>query len=183
MPLLPKDYKTPEGNYYKLKDGENTFRIVSEAIVGYEYWNNDNKPVRSREEFESTPDIRVEKDGTQSKIKHFWAFLVWNYEAQKVQIMEITQATIQGALKALENNKKWGDTKDYDITIVREGSGFDTTYQVTPNPKEELEEAGKIKVANAKIRLEALYEGNDPFGGIQKTDYNPEGIDPDLIPF
>ena len=52
--FLPENYKSPEGNYMKLQDGENTFRVLSSAIVGWEYWNRDNKPVRSEKDFVQT---------------------------------------------------------------------------------------------------------------------------------
>lgn len=163
--FLPENYAIPSGsNYYKLLDGENTFRIVGSAIVGYEYWRTDNKPVRSREPFQGLPaDIRYNEDGTPSKIKAFWAFAVFNYDENKVQVMEITQKTIMEAIKALVENKKWGDPKKYDITISRSGSGFDTTYQVMPNPHGELTKDQKEIVANTRIKLENLYEMGDPF--------------------
>ena len=155
--FLPENYKSPEGNYMKLQDGENTFRVLSSAIVGWEYWNRDNKPVRSEKDFVQTPaDIRME-DGKPSSIKHFWAFLVYNHRAEKQQILEITQSSIQNAIRALVQNPKWGDPKKYDITITRSGSGFDTEYTVMPNPHTELE----IKPIN--VNLNALYTGGDPF--------------------
>lgn len=157
MTFLPDNYKSPEGNYMKLLEGENTFRVLSSAIVGYEYWNTDNKPVRSKKEFVSTPkDIRLE-DGKPTPIKHFWAFLVYNYRAEKQQILEITQVSIQASIKALVQNPKWGDPKGYDITVTRSGSGYDTEYTTMPNPHSQLE------VEPINVNLNALYEGADPF--------------------
>lgn len=169
--FLPKGYKQPDtSNYLRLKDGQNTIRILSSAIVGYEYWTNENKPARSKMPFKSTPDIRLEKDGNPSKIKHFWAFVVWNYESEKIQVAEITQSTIQSGIKVLVDNKKWGVPKGldngYDITITRSGEGFDTEYVVMPNPHTKLEISEDNKEILQKINLEALYEGINPFEGI-----------------
>ena len=165
MSFLPEDYKTPDSsNYLKFKDGENTIRVLSSAIIGYEYWTENNKPVRSREPFQGIPeDIRREKDGTPTRIKHFWAFVVWNYEAEKVQIAEITQSTIRKDIKALVDNKKWGDPKGYDITITRTGEGLDTDYAVMPNPHSSLDPVIKAAYEQREINLEALYENGDPF--------------------
>ena len=60
--FLPEGYKLPDNKgYAKIKDGENDFRVLSSAIVGYEYWNTSNKPVRSKEQFKGIPeDIRLE---------------------------------------------------------------------------------------------------------------------------
>lgn len=156
-----EDYKIPEtSNFLKLTEGEHTFRALSSAIVGYEYFTNENKPVRSREPFEETP-TDVKKGG---RVTHFWAFIVWNYEAKRLQILEITQKTIQGAIQALVRNPKWGNPKNYDLTITRKGTGqMDTEYSVMPNPHSEVAPEIMEKYRNAKINLEALFEILDPF--------------------
>ena len=60
--FLPDNYKRPEpsaGNYAKLEDGQNRYRILSEARVGWLYWTEDNKPVRLKEKPEALPaDMR-----------------------------------------------------------------------------------------------------------------------------
>jgi|SRR3990167_5125018 len=165
MNFLPEDYKKPEtSDYMKLKEGENVFRVLSSAIVGYKYWTNEDKPVRSKERILSKPDdIKTEKDGS-FRIQHFWAFLVWNYSAERVQVLEVPQSTIRDGMQTLIDNKKWGDPKDYDISITRSGEGLETSYAVIPNPHSELEidESNQIKVNSAN--LEALYEGKAVWG-------------------
>src|SRR3990167_4201981 len=109
------DYKLPEtSNYMKLTEGEHTFRVLSSAIVGYMYFNNENKPIRSRTAFDEMPSD-IKKDG---RINHFWAFVVWNYEAKRIQILEITQKSIMLPIQSLVKNPKWGNPKNYDITIT-----------------------------------------------------------------
>lgn len=160
--FLPKGYEAPktEGGYYKLQKGENRFRIMSPAVVGYEYWNTSNKPVRSREGWEETPaDMRED-----SKIKWFWAFVVYNYEAGRPQIMEITQKTIQSAIEAYTLNKKWGDVREYDLVITRTGDGLETEYTVIAEPHSE---APKADIS--KIDLESLFAGADPFSEKKET--------------
>lgn len=158
--FLPANEKAPEGNYMKLLEGENTFRVLSSAIVGYEYWNTESKPVRSKTAFQSTPaDIKVD-GGKPTPIKYFWAFVVYNYRAEKRQVLELTQTSIQNAIRSLVENKKWGDPKNYDISITRSGSGLDTEYTVMPNPHAEFP---ADLVGTAAINLEALFTGEDPF--------------------
>lgn len=157
--FLPKDYKAPssEGSYFKFKQGENRFRILSSAIVGFEHWTKDNKPVRTREALKERPEnAKVDDNGNFQK--HFWAFVVYNYDAGKPQIMEITQKTIQGGIGALSDNAKWGDVKGYDIVVTRSGEGLETEYSVLPEPKSE---APKVDVS--QINLQALFDGKDPF--------------------
>jgi len=159
-----EDYTIPQhSNYMKFVEGENTFRVLSSAIVGYEYWNKDNKPMRSRECPETKPmDIKTEKDGSW-KINHFWAFVVWNYEAKKIQILELTQKGIMKAVKAYIDNTKWGNPKEYDFTVTRTGSGLDTEYQTMANPHSELESDIRGQYIKTSINLEKLYDGEDPF--------------------
>jgi hypothetical protein len=169
MSFLPEGYKKIPSNsdYMTLQDGANTIRILSSAIVGYKYWTKDNKPVRSAERWESQPaDIRVEEDGSTKNNIHFWAFVVWNYEESRVQVLEVNQKQIMSQMKALIDNSRWGDPKMYDITITRSGKGFDTEYVVQGNPPIEQAEP-KILEAYAKkpVNLNALLENGDPFAG------------------
>lgn len=166
MTFLPEGYKLPDNSdYMKLKDGENTFRVLSPAVVGFEYWNTQNKSVRSKVPFKGVPaDIRYE-DGKPDRVKHFWAFVVWNVEAEKVQILQLTQQSIMDAIKALVDNKKWGDPKGYDITITRSGSGFDTEYQTMPNPHTPVPAEATEALAARPVYLDALFMGGNPFKG------------------
>jgi hypothetical protein len=160
--FLPKDYEIPQApsGYMRFQDGLNRIRILSSAIVGFEYFTQANKPVRQRQPFEEIPSD-IKKDG---KIKPFWAFVVWNYQLKMVQILELTQKTIMFAVESLVKNDKWGDPKMYDIAITKSGEGLDTEYSVQGEPpigepSEEIKNAYSTKY----VKLEALYEGADPF--------------------
>lgn len=162
MTFLPKNYEVPQApsNYMKFQDGLNRFRVLDSAITGFEYFTVNNKPVRSKEAFDSTPaDIK-----DNGKVKAFWAFPVWNYQTESVQILELTQKTIMNNVLALVNNPKWGDPKMYDIAVTRQGEGLDTEYQVQAEPP--IMETGSeiLKAFKAKeINLNALFDGQDPF--------------------
>lgn len=169
--FLPKDYKKPAmgGGYMKLEDGDNVFRVLSDAITGFEYWTTDNKPVRSATMPKETPNIKLDKNDIPTKIKHFWAFTVWNYKTGSVEILEITQGSIQDAIINLSSDEDWGDPKGYDIKINRKGQGLDTEYAISPKPRKELAE--EIKEAKEKkfVNLKALYWGGNPFDENEKT--------------
>jgi hypothetical protein len=171
--FLPNDYKLPDNSgYMKFTAGENTFRILSSAITGFEYFTKENKPVRSQTPFTSTPDIKVGQDGKKT-IKHFWAFVVYNYNAEAIQILEITQKTIQGAIKALVDNKKWGSPMAYDITVTKVGESLETEYNIMPNPHSELPKEISEDYQNRHIDLTALYRGENPFEEKQITEDIP----------
>ena len=159
------DYKLPvTSNYMKFQEGENNFRVLSSAITGWEYWNVEGKPIRSKEEFEYLPEgIKREKDGS-FRVNHFWAFVVYNYNAKKIQILELTHKGIMGDVQNLVNSPKQGEPKEYDITFNRKGTGFsDTEYSVMPNPRSEIDSEIVMKYETLGIKLEALYDGEDPF--------------------
>lgn len=168
-----EDYKIPDtSNYMKFIEGDNVFRALSSAIVGFVYFNTDNKPVRSKEVPESVPSD-IQKDGN---IKHFWAFIVWNENAKRVQLLEITQKSIMTTMQAYIKNAKWGSPKKYDFIVSKKGSGFDTEYAISVNPKAPLDESIAKKYLGMKINLDALFEGLDPFtAGLDpfKADHDP----------
>lgn len=167
-----ENYKIPTtSNYMKFSaPGDYTFRVLTSAVIGYEYFNRDNKPQRSRNPIDDMPDdIKVDKDGNW-KVSHFWAFAVWNYEAKKIQILELTQKTIMGPMHALIKNPKWGNPKGYDITVTRKGTGLnDTEYAVVPNPHTELDPEVLDRMEALDINLDALFTGGDP---LSKRDPN-----------
>ena len=165
MSFLPSDYELPKSksNYMRFEKGENKFRILGDAIVGWEGWKKDtkgiNRPVRVRQD----ETINVDDVDDESRIKHFWAFVVFNYAEEKVQILEITQKGIMKSVNALEQSKDWGDPKNYDILVVKTGEGLDTEYSVNPAPPKKLDEGIVKYYKDMEINLEALFDNDDPF--------------------
>ena len=179
--FLPEGYKAPEGNYMKFKQGKNSFRILGSAITGWEYWTEENKPVRSRTEFLGVPkDIKEDADGSVS-IKHFWMFPVWNYLAEKVQVLEVTQKSIQDAIKASYENPKWGDPTKYDFLITRK-DGAKVSYQVQPEPHSEMAPEVTAKVNAVFINLNAIFSGDDPFTAKETNTLSSLAALPDEAP-
>lgn len=153
-------YEIPvTSNYMRFVDGDNTFRVLSSAIIGYEYFKDDNKPVRSHEPFDEMPTDM--KEG--GEIKHFWAFVVYNFKAKRIQVLELTQKGIMKKMQAYIKNPSWGNPKNYDITVTRSGAGLNTEYEVMANPHKPLDSKITAQYENMKVNLNALYEGNDPF--------------------
>jgi len=151
---------TEPSSFVTLEDGDNNFRILSKPVMGYEYWDTNNKPHRQKENWVDVPaDIRIEKKtGKPSKIKHFWNFLVYNYATKSVQTFEITQTTIMKALKALIENPKWGNPDKYDITINRTGKELLTKYAVVPSPHSPITEEIKDALSKSDLKAESIFE-------------------------
>jgi hypothetical protein len=169
--LLPKGYGTPESqkNSVEFVEGINTFRILSPAIVGYKWFEDTGDggsvPRRVRTEEEVPAEVRNAVND-RDRDKHFWAFVVFNYNTQSIQVLELTQKSIMRPIEAYSKNPKWGNPQRYDLVIEKVKTGprdRDVKYSVIPEPPSQLDE-GIAKLAKSiPVRLEALYEGEDPF--------------------
>lgn len=159
MKFLPDDYQAPisASNYMKIQDGENKIRILSQPVLGWEDWV-DKKPVRYR--FDQKP---AKSHDPETPVRHFWAMIVWNYQEEKIQILQISQATIRSRIEGLSRDEDWGAPYFYDLKIVKTGEKTNTEYQVNPLPHKTISSA-VVKAFNEKrCFLEALFEGADPF--------------------
>ena len=158
--FLPPTYEKPASNsrYYKFQAGENRFRILSPAITGWIDWRDEGDkrvPVRTKQKEEAI---------TKGKLpKHFWSFVIWDYQEKNIKVMEITQATIQDAIYALHSSEDWGSPTGYDVCINKTGEKMETRYQLIPKPPKELDEEIKGLYAEETIDLEKLFDNGDPF--------------------
>ena len=180
--VFPKNHKPEKaGNrdtslFTKFAQGDNKVRVLSEATIGYVWWV-DRKPNRCKD-LDEIPDgvAKGGKDGW----KEFYAFKVYNLTEQTVQLMEITQSTIKGALFDLNNSDEWGDIRSYNINIRRSGEGKETEYTVMPSPKSELTPAQLESVERVKLDWKKHFAGEPPFIFPDKKD---EEVDPSDVPF
>ena len=179
--FLPKGYQTPEvpSNYMTLEEGQNYFRVLSSAITGYEWWMENGRegrrPVRVRSADEIPEEVRQATDNRQMA-KHFWAFSVFNYKTQTIQILALKQKTIMRAIEALLKNPKWSNPKSYDLIIERVKTGSqerDVEYNVIPEPPSPLDE-GIVELAKSvPVHLEAMFTGEDPFAEPKEEEQAP----------
>lgn len=154
------DYSPADtSKYTKFPIGDIKVRALSSAIVGYEYFDNENKVHRSKEPFEETPDIKQNES-----VKEFWAFIVYNYTTKRIQIMEINKKSMMDQVMNYIKNPDWGSPKGYDITINRKGSTKnDTKYTIVASPHNAVDPSILEQLSKTKIDLTELYVGGDPF--------------------
>jgi hypothetical protein len=168
MSFLPQNYQAPKNSsdgYMKLQPGENKLRILSAPVIGWEAWSN-NKPLRYKMD-----DKPVSMD-KEKPVRHFWAMIVWNYGEEKIQILNITQATIRNCLEALSNDVEWGAPFYFDVKIIKSGEKMDVEYMVNPLPHRPVRQ-DIINAFNARpANLEALFDNLDPFDTCW-TNYTP----------
>ena len=87
---------------------------------------------------------------------------MWNYQDKMVQILEITQATIQRAMKIKIDNRQ-GDAMGYDFIITKTGDGLQSEYDIDTGNPEPVTSDAMVEFTKKKINLEALFDGGDPF--------------------
>jgi len=98
--FLPPEASEPKtrSNYTKLDEGSHKLRVLSSAVVGYEEWKQEGEKKTSvRHKVGKQPSFGV--DGKEPQ--YFWAFVVWNYEQERVQIMSVSQKTIRSSIGLL----------------------------------------------------------------------------------
>ena len=156
--FLPKDYKLPDSNsFMKFVQGKNKFRIMSLLTTGYEYWTAENKPIRSKTPFDETPNGKLNDEG-KVNVNHFWAVVVYNYAAEALQLLEITQKGIQKYILGLVNDPDWGKPQGYDLVVTREGEGLATKYTVAANPHKDMSADIVAEYEKSDMTPESLFE-------------------------
>ena len=93
---------------------------------------------------------------------------VYNYQEEKIQILEITQKGIQKGIRALSRDIDWGSPLNYDLVVTREGKELNTKYQVNPKPAKNLDKGIQKLFEDMHIDLTALYRNDDPFKSNEK---------------
>jgi hypothetical protein len=161
MSWLPPEYKVPEGasQFMKFVKGTNQFRVLSEPVIGFEVWE-DSAEGRKPHRFKSFQE--AVNSPFSDKIKHFWAFAVWNYESENVQVLQITQKTIMRAIEALNIDEDWGSPLEYDLVVKKTGDGMETEYTVQPKPKKPVTKEITEAVKASNLDLQTLFVGDYP---------------------
>ncbi len=153
MAFLPKGTQRPttgDSSYFKLKQSRNKIRIITSAVVGYETWDN-KQPTRTKT---SNPEAIEEK--------MFWSCGVIDRVDGKLKIWTFTQKSIMNALMDIIEDEDFGDPKNYDLTIIREGESLETRYTVLPLAPKKLTESEQALVGMTNINLEVLFDGGNP---------------------
>ena len=172
---IPKNTVIPSngGQFAKLKEGENRFRVLSDIVLGWEGWKN-NKPFRHEGAVcQIKPEqVDLNQNGNLN-INYFWAMAVWNYTEKRVQTLQLTQKTIMTPLNNLEQNEDWGDLKNYDVIINKQKVGDKTTYTVLGIPPKPLSSEIEKEYKDSKIDLTKLFKSEYPMAEEQPVDDVP----------
>lgn len=167
MSFLPQDYDgVPAvwGQYSKLEEWSNRFRVLSNAIAWNVYWNREDRPVRKKlsEEVDMT-DVRI-NERWKKKVSHFWAFVVWDYQQESVCILELTKNVPLKQFQELISDEDFSNPVDYDIIISRTGKKKDTKYNLRAWKIAPMDDEIVKAYSEVEVNLEKLFTWEDPFG-------------------
>lgn len=172
--FIPENYdKTVTNKYMKFAEGVNKVRFMSEPITGYIYWVDKNGEVveKNRMAGEGGKPVRApnfDEFSTEARnaMKPFAAAVVWNYDLERLQVLEVKQVAVMKGLEALAQSKSWGDITSYDVLIIKTKTGAevrDVEYGVMPEPKADVPKEALEAYNSVSINLDALFSGEDPF--------------------
>lgn len=179
----PTNYEVPKSDsrYMSFKTpGTYKFRILQAPIFGWAGWKIvDGKNTPFRFSMDQKPsDTSSFKEG---KLNHFWAMPVFNWNTAKVEVLEITQKSIQESIEGYARSE-WGSPLKYNLIVTREGTGRDDTKYTTMNaPISELPEEAKqawAEVQAAGFNILELFKGGEPFEPSAPAPAAPETVEP-----
>lgn len=140
------------GLYFKPHEGENRIRIVSEPVPIWTYFDQDNnKGVNFLTEDAAKAFAKTLPSG--KKVSQRYAMYVLNRDSKnEVQVAQFGPQVMK-ELVSLATSSEYGfdSVPEYDVFIVKKGTGLDTEYTVrpartnTPLTVEEFEEVQKAE--------------------------------------
>ncbi len=165
--FLPAGYQAPtSGGYAKIEAGDNRYRILSNPLFLWVLWS-DGKPKRIP--YLDANGNLVPKPATptgqNASVKHAWALIVWNYDKEEIQILELDKATLLTPLSAHASDPAWGHPQNYDVIFNKTGSGQQgTKYSFRASPPAPIAANIADEFVQTPIDLnQLLVEGGDPF--------------------
>lgn len=165
--------------FMRFESGKNRIRFIGNPISGFVFFGklkrDDGtetvKPYRHREsegEFSLEEminrDVRMNKDGEIEGQKYFVMGLVYNYQKEKLQVLEVTQKSILKALKSYVDSEEYGHPSGYDLTVEKSGEGLNTEYNVIVSPPKPLALEVEELVGETSCDLQKVFTGEYPLG-------------------
>ena len=139
MNLIPDEYVVSTGgNFIKLPSDGNAIKVLlaGPCAIGYSYWTNDKKCIRSPQKFTATPDIRIDETGKPDSVKEFMVFPVFLYAEDNTRsdgLLEITQLSIKADIVRIYRDKEFREDDGsfwHAFKISTAGKGLKTKYSV-----------------------------------------------------
>lgn len=183
---LREDSKSnkPYWSFFKKEAGDYKFRILGPPIGGWIDWKTEMVEIEDKETgklitkekktpIRTTPDNKRPPINPKVEPKKFWSYPIWNYQTARLEIWEIQQISINDRIEALAKDQDFGIPTAYDIKVTKiikalPGDKKKVEYVVNALFPKELPDDIVQVIKATPYRLEALYEGKDPFKDLEK---------------
>ena len=179
--FFDRGHEIPEkrNQFMRFESGKNRVRFIGNPVSGFVFFGKveredgteTTRPYRRREsegEFSLEEMInrnaRMKKDGEIEGQKYFVMGLVYNYQKEKIQVLEVTQKSILKALKSYVDSEEYGHPSGYDLTIEKSGEGLNTEYTVIVSPPKPLSSEIEDLVGETSCDLQKVFAGEYPLG-------------------
>lgn len=157
--FLPAGYELPkpESKFVTLEEGQNRLRILTPAAIGWEAWIDGEAQRLPGQENPFDID-EVDEGDYGKKLYHFWAFVVWNFDTNKIQLWQVSQRGILTGLYDLLQAEEWGDPREYNIIVIKTVNKRKTEYKVQAVPPKPLTENIKAALAASNLSTDDLFK-------------------------
>ena len=172
------------GNYLNAKDLNDENTVITfvgdeeQVLIRHIVWSSDGKPLKfasapTRDEIkERAEEVGAVLDGKE-KANPLYAFTVWNYNEDRIQVFEFSQKGIANPIMEFltdEEGKKTPHLFDLKLKAIRGKERTDVTYVVLPVPGKRMKDkvnkeidAAFSEALEAGYDINALTDGGNPF--------------------
>nr|BAR39143.1 hypothetical protein [uncultured Mediterranean phage uvMED] len=131
-------------------------------------FSDDPSPEDIEEEMGPEFERRTNREGTApEKVKFAIAVPVYNYEASSVQIMQLSQKSLQNELDDISQMEDYANMLEWDFVMGKEGNGLETRYSLRTAPRKKGSqatiEAAWTEARAAGFDIGRLLTGENPF--------------------
>lgn len=128
----------PPGKYFKLEDGDNTIRVVSDPEISYEHYDEEKKKSiscigKEKQCYYCLNGTSNEKGEGSKKVIVRYNFYIIDRRDGKIKETSLPWGVVK-KYQSLAATKDFGFTElpDYDMTIQKSGKGILTKYELIP---------------------------------------------------
>jgi len=129
-----------QSDFMRLKEGENVVRVMSNPTKTFVHWittaDGNQRKINSPA---GNPELVKQLEEAGYKLQTNYIIKVLDRSDDKFKLMEVGPQIFKG-IQMLNLNPKWGKVTAYDISITKGPKGTQPLYNVTPNPKEKLDQ-------------------------------------------
>ena len=131
-------------------------------------FSDDPSPEDIDEEMGPEFTRRMNREGTApEKVKFAIAVPVYNYESSSVQIMQLSQKSLQNELDDISQMEDYANLLEWDFVLGKEGNGLETRYSLRPVPRkkgtQDSIESAWTDARAAGFDIGRLLTGENPF--------------------